>query len=128
MQELIVFVHVMVNFSHNRTKRNAGEKEAQERLIREEGSSRHDFLGAFDDSGNFAFRTEHDSIQLKADVLTVLSREYKVKGAVVVERNRTHRVLGDLTNYAATSIWRISESRITSFSRIVSLGDLVLYL
>ena len=92
-----MFVHGMVNFSHNRTKRNAGEKDAQERLIREKGSSHHNFLGAFDDSGNFAFRTEHDPARLKADLLAVLNLEYKVKGAVVVERHRTQKVLGDVT-------------------------------
>lgn len=97
MRELILFVHGMVNFSHNRTKQDAGEKKAQERLIREEGGSHHNFLGAFDDSGNVAFRTEHDPARLKADILAVLNLEYKVKGAVVVERHRTQEVLGDVT-------------------------------
>ena len=98
MQELIVFAHGIVNFSHNRTERDVGEKEAQERLIRDQVGSQHSFLGAFDDSGNFAFRTEHDSARLKTDVLAVLNREYRVKGAVVVERYRTQKVLGDVTN------------------------------
>ena len=97
MQELIVFAHGMVNFSHNRNERDLGEKEAQERLIRNQVGSHHSFLGAFDDSGNFAFRTEHDPARLKADILAVLNLEYKVKGAVVVERYRTKNVLGDVT-------------------------------
>ena len=97
MQELIVFAHGMVNFSHNRTEQDLGEKEAQERLIRNQVGSHHSFLGAFDDSGNFAFRTEHSSARLKTDVLAVLNLEYRVKGAVVVERCRTQKVLGDVT-------------------------------
>ena len=97
MQELIVFAHGMVNFSHNRTERDLGEKEAQERLIRKQVGFHHSFLGAFDDPGNFAFRTEHDPARLKVDILAVLNLEYKVKGAVVVERYRTKKVLGDVT-------------------------------
>jgi hypothetical protein len=97
MQELIVFVHGMVNFSHNRTKQDVAEKEAQERLIRDQVGSHHSFLGAFDDSGNFAFRTEYEPVRLKADVLAILNQEYKVKGAVVVERCRTQKVLRDVT-------------------------------
>ncbi len=97
MRELIVFVHGMANFSHNRTKRGVGEKEAQERLIREQVGSCHSFLGAFDDSGNFAFCTEHDPARLKTDILAVLNLEYKVKGAVVVEKCRTQKVLVDVT-------------------------------
>lgn len=96
MRELIMFVHGMVNFSHNRTKRSIGEKEAQERLIREDGGSHHNFLGAFDASGNFAFRTGHDPSRLRADILAILNREYEIKGAVVVERHRTQKVLGDV--------------------------------
>jgi hypothetical protein len=97
MQELIVFAHGMVNFSHNRTEKDLGEKEAQERLIRNQIGSHYSFLGAFDDSGNFAFRTEHSPARLKADVLAVLNLEYRVKGAVIVERCRTQKVLGDVT-------------------------------
>ncbi|WP_447859929.1 hypothetical protein [Nitrospira calida] len=78
----------MVNFSHNRTKLDIGEKEAQERLIQEKLGSHHNFIGAFDDSGNFAFLTERDPMQLKTDVLAVLNTAYKVKEAVVVERCR----------------------------------------
>lgn len=96
MRELIVFVHGMANFSHNRTPRGIGEKEAQERLIQEQLGSRHNFLGAFDDSGNFAFLTEHDPVQLKTDVLGVLNMEYKVKGAVIVERYRAAQIFGDV--------------------------------
>lgn len=96
MRELIVFVHGMVNFSHNRTKKDVGEKDAQERLIRKEVCSRHNFLGAFDDSGNFAFLTEYDPVQLKLDVLAALNMEYKVKGAVVIERYRVEQVLRDV--------------------------------
>jgi hypothetical protein len=66
-------------------------------LIREEGGSHHDFLGAFDDSGNFAFRTEYGPARLKADILAILNLEYEVKGAVVVERHRTQKVLGGVT-------------------------------
>lgn len=38
--------------------------------------------------GNFAFLTEHNSMQLKTDVLAALNTAYEVKGAVVVERYR----------------------------------------
>lgn len=53
MRELIVFVHGMVNFSHNRTKLDIGEKEAQERLIQEKLGFHYNFRGAFDDSRQF---------------------------------------------------------------------------
>lgn len=86
----------MANFSHNRTKEDIGEKEAQEQLIWKQIGSNHDFLGAFDDSGNFAFLTEHSPIQLKMDVLKALDMEYEVKGAVAVERDRLKEFLDSL--------------------------------
>ena len=96
MQELIVFVHGMVNFSHNRTAGIFREKEAQERLIYKQIGSRHNFLGAFDDSGNYAFRTMYPPVELKAEVLGTLSKEYRVKGAVVVERASAEEALASL--------------------------------
>lgn len=51
MMELVAFAHGMANFAHNR-----GTKDEQGALIREELSGPScEFLGAFDDSGNFAF-------------------------------------------------------------------------
>lgn len=96
MRELVVFVHGMANFSHNRTQGGIGEKGAQERLIRKQLGSNHTFLGAFDDSGNFAFLTEKNPIQLKVDVLKALNMEYEVKGAVTVERDRLQGSLDNL--------------------------------
>lgn len=96
MQELVVFVHGMANFSHNRVVGSSNEKEAQERLIRERLGQRHQFLGAFDDSGNYGFRTIHSPAELKAEILEALGSEYRVKGAVVAERASIAETLDSL--------------------------------
>ena len=95
MRELIVFAHGMANFAHKR-----GTKEDQERLIRTQPSARHKFLGAFDDSGNFAFVTLGDSGDLQAKVLAALKRQYEVKGVVVIERARADQALAALERIA----------------------------
>lgn len=67
-------------------------------MIQKQVGPHHSFLGAFDDSGNFAFRTKHGPTRLKTNVLAALNLEYNVKGAVIVEKCRTEKVLGDITN------------------------------
>ena len=78
--ELIVFAHGMANFAHNRVS-----KKYQEQLVRAQIGARHKFLGAFDDSGNFAFVTLYSASTLQADILAALRQKCKVKGAVVID-------------------------------------------
>ncbi len=95
MPELIVFVHGMANFAHNRVS-----KKCQEQLVCAQIGARHKFIGAFDDSGNFAFVTPHSSSTLQADILAALRQRCDVKGAVVIDRTRVANALSDLENIA----------------------------
>ncbi|MFQ5828276.1 MAG: hypothetical protein ACE5JD_03855 [Candidatus Methylomirabilia bacterium] len=95
MQELIAFAHGMGNFAHNR-----GTKEEQERLIRDHPDAGHRFLGAFDDSGNFAFATSRDMEELQADVLAALNVKYEVEGVVIIAREGAARALATLEGIA----------------------------
>lgn len=95
MPELIVFAHGMANFSRNR-----GSKKCQEQLIHNQVGARHTFLGAFDDSGNFAFVTPQSSSALQTDILTALRQKYCVKGVVVIDRANVTNALSDLENTA----------------------------
>lgn len=95
MQELIAFARGMANFAHNR-----GTKKNQERLMRDQLSARHKFLGAFDDSGNFAFVTLRNSRELQADVLAALNLDYKVEGVVIINRAQAAEALAVLETIA----------------------------
>jgi hypothetical protein len=80
--DLMAFVHGMANFAHNR-----GTTAEQENLVRRDISLRDGFLGAFDDSGNYAFIGMFDASSVQRAVLAALSVRYRVKGVVVVGRS-----------------------------------------
>jgi hypothetical protein len=93
--EFLVFVRDMADFERNR-----GTLVAQETLLRTKLGSRHRFLGAFDDSGNYAFATSHDPEGLCHDVLTALRTTYRVHEAVVVPREDVVAALDTLERAA----------------------------
>jgi len=88
----------MANFAHNRRT-----KADQERLLRERLDSQHDFRGAFDDSGNFAFASRLGQESLRADVLAALRTEFKVKWVMVVARTTCTVALQELERIAFDS-------------------------
>jgi hypothetical protein len=95
LRELVVFAHGMANFAHNRDT-----KAAQEDLIRAALADRHQFLGTFEDSGNFAFVTAAVRHQLETDVMRALNTRYRVQGVVTVERARLADELAALEELA----------------------------
>ncbi len=96
--ELVVFAHGMRNFAHN-----PGTREDQERLLREAlAARRHTLVGAFGPTGNFAFVTSSDAETLRSDVLAALNRRYRVRGVVVVTRERCVEALNALEQGATT--------------------------
>ncbi len=80
--DLVVFAHGMANFRYN-----LGTKAEQERLLGECIDRRHGFLGAFEDSGNYAFVSCLGVGALRQAVLSALNTKYDVADVVVVARS-----------------------------------------
>lgn len=112
--EVVVFVHGMANFAHNR-----GTKADQEYLLRDRLDQRHDLRGVFDDSGNYAFATTLGSEALRTGVLAALRSRYDVAGAIVVPRAAASAGLDDLERIALDSYG----SRFRSADYAVSLDS-----
>ncbi len=89
--ELVVFAHGMANFGHNR-----GTKAEQERLLGSRVDPRHGFLGAFDDSGNYAFISSLGADSVREGVLAALNAKFDVTGVVVVSRASCVAVLEEV--------------------------------
>jgi hypothetical protein len=79
--ETIVFVHGMANFATNR-----GTKLEQEQLLRDGLPCDYGFLGAYDDSGNYAFRGAATEVALIPAVLGALRKRYTTQGAIALSR------------------------------------------
>ncbi len=68
--EFVAFAHGMGNFSHNR-----GTTQAQASLLRGALGDRHELLGVFDDSGNFAVASAAGPLAVRTDLLAGLNRD-----------------------------------------------------
>lgn len=79
--EIGVFVHGMANFATNR-----GTKVEQERLPKDRLPQDCGFLGAYDDSGNYAFRGAVTGDALTACLLAALRERYTTRGAIALSR------------------------------------------
>jgi hypothetical protein len=93
--EVVVFAHGMANFGHNR-----GVKSAQESLLRDRLDSRHELLGIFDDSGNYAFRSVLSPELLRGDVLRALRGTYDIRDVIIVPRSLCLVALRELEQIA----------------------------
>ena len=92
---LVVFARGMASFGHNR-----GTKADQERLLSHRVDPRHGFLGAFDDSGNYAFASSLGIESAREAVLTALNTKYAIGGVVVVDRPSLAAALEDVERRA----------------------------
>lgn len=94
---VVVLVHGMANFSHNR-----GTKREQEDLLRSNLPPDAGFLGAYDDSGNYAFCGAHQGTALEDAVLAALRAKYLLKGAIAIDRESCRLALANVERRART--------------------------